>query len=547
MFKLVISDDEGKPTVVPLVRDEVSIGRAEGNTIRLTDRNVSRQHAVLVKEGARYSIRDLDSYNGTFVDGTKVEESAPVPAGAKIGIGDYQIALHVDSSDAVADPAAGGSASPEDAGPPARLVMLTLPVPGAEFALSGAHMRLGRSEDLDIWINHRSISREHAEIIRDEDGCYRIVDMGSANGVRVNGDEVEESDLEPYDVIKLGRVRLRYVPAGEAYIFDPAAESVDEDDATPDEGGSRAPLWMAIGVVAIAALVGGAIIIHSGTPAVEADSAREGPAPEPLADGPAEPEPVAAEPEPTPEESLEACREALKDAKWQDAVDHAEAVLQVRPDDAEAAECRTAGRSGVVFHQGYEAFQEGAFEEAYAAYSEIPEGNPFRQHPSIAETVARLAEDRLERARQALDEDLEFAGQLAQDVLDMEGVSKSAITQAKRILRSVQVRSRRSGFRPSKKAGGQRTKEEGATEGGAGAGGATPFDEALACASKGDNACVVKSLEGRATTPRALALLIETYRAMGNADAAARNMRLFVSRYPSDRRASRYEQFLENQ
>ena len=39
MNKLIIADDEGKTTVVPLVRDEITIGRKEGNTIRLTERN----------------------------------------------------------------------------------------------------------------------------------------------------------------------------------------------------------------------------------------------------------------------------------------------------------------------------------------------------------------------------------------------------------------------------------------------------------------------------------------------------------------------------
>ena len=44
MWKLVIEDDEGKRTVVPLARDDYTIGRQEGNTIRLTERNVSRHH-----------------------------------------------------------------------------------------------------------------------------------------------------------------------------------------------------------------------------------------------------------------------------------------------------------------------------------------------------------------------------------------------------------------------------------------------------------------------------------------------------------------------
>jgi ABC transport system ATP-binding/permease protein len=49
MVRLVISDNEGSTTVVPLLRDEVTIGRKEGNTIRLTERNISRRHVQLVR------------------------------------------------------------------------------------------------------------------------------------------------------------------------------------------------------------------------------------------------------------------------------------------------------------------------------------------------------------------------------------------------------------------------------------------------------------------------------------------------------------------
>ena len=61
MYKLVISDDEGKNTVVPLVRDEITIGRKEGNTIRLTERNVARRHARLLKSNGRFVSEDLHS------------------------------------------------------------------------------------------------------------------------------------------------------------------------------------------------------------------------------------------------------------------------------------------------------------------------------------------------------------------------------------------------------------------------------------------------------------------------------------------------------
>ena len=73
MFKLTIEDDEGKTTVVPLSREEVTIGRLDGNTIRLTERNVSRKHARLVRQNGAIYIEDLASFTGVRVNGTKIE------------------------------------------------------------------------------------------------------------------------------------------------------------------------------------------------------------------------------------------------------------------------------------------------------------------------------------------------------------------------------------------------------------------------------------------------------------------------------------------
>jgi len=96
MYKLIIEDDEGKTTVVPLIRDEITIGRKEGNTIRLTERNVSRKHAKLVKNNGSVYIEDLTSYNGIKVNGDRISGRAPVQEGDRIQIGDYQLALKLD-------------------------------------------------------------------------------------------------------------------------------------------------------------------------------------------------------------------------------------------------------------------------------------------------------------------------------------------------------------------------------------------------------------------------------------------------------------------
>ncbi len=46
-LRLIIEDEEGATTIVPLGEEEITIGREPGNTIQLTEQNVSRQHARL--------------------------------------------------------------------------------------------------------------------------------------------------------------------------------------------------------------------------------------------------------------------------------------------------------------------------------------------------------------------------------------------------------------------------------------------------------------------------------------------------------------------
>src|SRR5687768_14262924 len=111
MYKLVIQDDEGKTTVVPLIRDEITIGRKEGNTIRLTERNVSRKHARIVRANGAVAIEDLGSYNGVRVNGTRISQRTPLTVSDRVQIGDYLIELKAEG----AEQAAGTPASYEDA------------------------------------------------------------------------------------------------------------------------------------------------------------------------------------------------------------------------------------------------------------------------------------------------------------------------------------------------------------------------------------------------------------------------------------------------
>jgi pSer/pThr/pTyr-binding forkhead associated (FHA) protein len=92
-MKLIIEDDEGRKTVVPVVREEITIGRQDGNTIRLTERNVSRRHARLVKDNGSLLIEDLGSYNGVRVNGEKIAGPTKIKEGDLVEIGDYDLGI----------------------------------------------------------------------------------------------------------------------------------------------------------------------------------------------------------------------------------------------------------------------------------------------------------------------------------------------------------------------------------------------------------------------------------------------------------------------
>ncbi|MEL6184693.1 MAG: FHA domain-containing protein [Myxococcota bacterium] len=344
IFKLIIEDDEGQATVYPLLDGEVSIGRKEGNTIRLMERNVSRRHARLVMEGEEVVVEDLDSYNGIRVNGERILDRLAVRERDLIEIGDYHLTLEAseddepgEKTDATAWPSGtvpdfelpgdllnaptqppalmdaegmaaaavtlseepdapmglGDSIPPfhsgvaplpsavirrrkeaaEKAGPAteetpapkevksdkaeapirteprlreqledgarrgpmyrgptalsdvARLVCVSTQYAGREYSLENSPVVIGRVDENDIVIEHRSVSRQHAKISfngRD----HGILDLQSANGILINGEEYDHTKLKAGDLLELGSVQFRFVPAGAR--FEPTASEARE-------------------------------------------------------------------------------------------------------------------------------------------------------------------------------------------------------------------------------------------------------------------------------------------------------------------------------
>lgn len=258
MWKLTIQDDQATKTVVHLVRDEYTLGRDEGNAVRLTERNISRKHARLAKQGDEWRLHDLSSYNGCYVNGARVAEPQKLMHGDLIQLGDYRLTLEDEALSATGEdgvltlPGRPGMHTQSD-----RLVLVAGPGQGQEFVLAADRMVIGRGEECEVSVNHPSVSRVHAEIRRVGDGRWEIVDLSSANGVRVNGSELPNSLLDSRDVIELGDVVLKFLPAGEIYIPGPE-EALRLDRGGPGKAGL--PFWLKLAVV-LALAAGAAVLV----------------------------------------------------------------------------------------------------------------------------------------------------------------------------------------------------------------------------------------------------------------------------------------------
>ena len=398
MYKLVISDDQGHATVVPLLRDEVTIGREQGNSIRLTERNVSRSHARLMRRNGSYVLEDLGSYNGVTVNGERIDANAKLASGDQLGIGDYGLAFQ---SDVAATANTMPSPEPKSQ-PPPRLVVLSEPAAGAEFTLTKTAMRIGRDERLDIWINHKSISHEHAEV-QVVDGNVTVFDLESANGMRVNGVGASRAILESGDVLQLGEVRFRFVPPQGAHSLDPLPHTAPE--LQPSRA-SRKPLF-AVAVVGLLVLaVVGAVLTT-------------GPA------GTAKPMPLAEPPLASRQPAEAAADEEL--TEQEDSAD----------DDSAGRPIEEPREWEELLARARKALSKGRFDRAYSIANELPVDSVLRRTPEFGEIRYRYAQAHINAAEEALEEgDLESVRGEARLVLDLKGITTKQRQDARRMLRA---------------------------------------------------------------------------------------------------------------
>ncbi len=98
MPKLIIKTERGGKVAQELAEELITIGRGPDNAIRLDDPSVSGRHAQLQRVGDIYRLKDLDSTNGTSVNGQKVNETA-LRFGDRLRFGKVEALFESDVSD----------------------------------------------------------------------------------------------------------------------------------------------------------------------------------------------------------------------------------------------------------------------------------------------------------------------------------------------------------------------------------------------------------------------------------------------------------------
>jgi pilus assembly protein CpaF len=112
MVTLLLTEKGGETKQLSFEKDEVTVGRVQGNDIVLPKGNVSKRHCRVMLQGGKFSVEDLKSTNGTYINGRKIGEVTAVGGTDKIYVGDFVIRIDT-PGEATAPPQVASSGAPE--------------------------------------------------------------------------------------------------------------------------------------------------------------------------------------------------------------------------------------------------------------------------------------------------------------------------------------------------------------------------------------------------------------------------------------------------
>lgn len=185
-----------------------TIGRSSNNDIQIAEQHVSRQHAVVNYRDGVFMVTDLGSSNGTFVNDNPVNAPFPLFFGDKIRLYVPVIKFLTYKTGELSE---GPSTVIKATSPTGQgsLIVTNGPQEGQTIPLLLNRITVGRATNKATWeilLQDPSVSRPHARLEKAEEK-WRIIDLNSSNGTRVNNKEVDPSfpiSLQDGDTIELG-------------------------------------------------------------------------------------------------------------------------------------------------------------------------------------------------------------------------------------------------------------------------------------------------------------------------------------------------------
>jgi pSer/pThr/pTyr-binding forkhead associated (FHA) protein len=236
MGKLIITGAEGGSRELQLDRERITIGRHADNDICLNDKAVSGHHAVIVTVLHDSFLEDLNSTNGTMVNGRQIAKHALV-SGDVISIGRNSLAYHSDAqanedldktmilrpsqmASAFSPPPAAPRPAPAPAAPAPAAAAPASKAPEGGKPLNGKlRVVTGSSagKELDLTKALTTIGKpgvQVAAITRRADGYYIVHVSGNGNSRPVvNGAEIDAqaSRLNDGDTIEIAGTKMTFV------------------------------------------------------------------------------------------------------------------------------------------------------------------------------------------------------------------------------------------------------------------------------------------------------------------------------------------------
>lgn len=190
-----------------------SIGRS--GDIIIEDSRVSRRHAQLSYDGTLVLLEDLESTNGTQLNGESLApgELRPLEPGDTIGLGGYLLTFSAPGTSQKTEMGAGGRTAQLEAAPTLEQAFAYLIGDNLRLPLKEGQNTFGRKVGNDVVIADPYVSGSHG-VIEIENDEFWITDLGSTNGTLLNGAKLSpnmRTSISSEDVIRLGSIELRVV------------------------------------------------------------------------------------------------------------------------------------------------------------------------------------------------------------------------------------------------------------------------------------------------------------------------------------------------